>query len=221
MLARGKYVHQIEMHHIKPEAQEDYAKLLGSFYPKHLKNYGNEGLKLCGSWLSEIGELDKAVHIWEYDGYAAYDKINAKLAEDSNYQSYQKELRPMLNKRENQFCLEFAFWATSAPKFHGGIYELRSYLLKPGRLLEWEQNWKVGLECRRQFTEPVGAWFSQLGDLNYVHHMWVYPNLQQRKATREEAWKVDGWSETVYNTVRLIERMQSTILVPMDHSPLK
>jgi hypothetical protein len=30
--------------------------------------------------------------------------------------------------------------------------------------------------------------------------MWTYPDLQTRKTTRENAWQVDGWSETVYKT---------------------
>lgn len=47
--------------------------------------------------------------------------------------------------------------------------------LQPGRLLEWEMNWRKGLECRKQFCEPVGAWFTQLGELNTVYHMWTYP----------------------------------------------
>lgn len=64
-------------------------------------------------------------------------------------------------------------------------------------------HWRKGLECRRQFCEPVGAWFSQLGDLNVVHHMWTYPDLQTRKTTREDAWQVDGWAETVINTGKM------------------
>lgn len=72
--------------------------------------------------------------------------------------------------------------------------------IQPGNLLEWEMHWRKGLDCRRQFCEPVGAWFSQLGDLNVVHHMWTYPDLQTRKITREDAWQVDGWAETVTNT---------------------
>jgi len=117
--------------------------------------------------------------------------------------------------------LEFAFWATAAPHTRGGCFELRRYQLKPGRLLEWEVNWRRGLECRRQFCEPVGAWFSQLGHLNVVNHMWQYPDLETRKRTREEAWKVDGWAETVYNTVRLVNRMDGWILYPFSFSPLK
>jgi hypothetical protein len=125
----------------------------------------------------------------------------------------------MLQTRTNQICLEFAFWATSPPAVHGGIYELRTYELKViprsecfkepvivlnygfrrsawsssrvGNLLVRKAtihllvgltfaylllyNRHKGLECRRQFCEPVGAWFSQLGALNYVHHMWQYP----------------------------------------------
>jgi hypothetical protein len=35
--------------------------------------------------------------------------------------------------------LEFSFWDPAMPAKEGGIYELRRYVLKPGRLLEWEQ----------------------------------------------------------------------------------
>lgn len=34
---------------------------------------------------------------------------------------------------------------------------------------------RKGIEARRQFVEPVGAWFSQIGRLHQVHHMWQYP----------------------------------------------
>lgn len=32
-----------------------------------------------------------------------------------------------------------------------------------------------GIEARKKYVQPIGAWFSQLGSLNYVHHMWKYP----------------------------------------------
>jgi hypothetical protein len=52
-----------------------------------------------------------------------------------------KSLKPMLRSRESQIVLEFAFWNAVVPHESKMIYELRSYLLKPGRLLEWEQGW--------------------------------------------------------------------------------
>ncbi|KAG0048829.1 hypothetical protein BGZ83_006269 [Gryganskiella cystojenkinii] len=219
-LARGKYVHELQRHHIRPERFDDYVKLVSEAFPRMVKESNNK-IRLTGSWLTEIGELDTAVHIWEFDGYVGHAQEMDRLRKDPLYQKFLKELRPMLIRRDNQICLEFAFWKSRPPVDLGGIYEMRTYLLKPGNLLEWETNWRRGLECRRQFCEPVGAWFSQLGKLNYVHHMWNYPDLETRKKTREQAWKVDGWAETVYNTVRLIENMEANILLPMDFSSLK
>lgn len=32
-----------------------------------------------------------------------------------------------------------------------------------------------GIEARMKFVAPVGAWFSQVGRLHQVHHLWQYP----------------------------------------------
>lgn len=61
-----------------------------------------------------------------------------------------------------------------------------------------------------------------------VHHLWQYPyvlhslelsfelriyalsnrDLQTRKETREKAWQVDGWSDTVHKVIRFISSTQ-------------
>jgi hypothetical protein len=220
LLARGKYVHEMQQHWIKPECIDDYTKLVAAHYPS-MAAQDPANMKLCGSWMTEIGDMDTAVHIWEYTGYSGHAASRLRLRQDVQYLEFEKRVRPMLRKRKNLTMLEFAFWATAAPHDRGGCFELRTYELKPGRMLEWETNWRRGLECRQQFCEPVGAWFSQLGDLNVVNHMWQYPDLETRKRTREEAWKVDGWAETVYNTVRLVHSMQAQIMYPLAFSPLK
>ncbi|KAI9326360.1 hypothetical protein DFJ73DRAFT_866342 [Zopfochytrium polystomum] len=217
LAARGKYVHKMLVHNVKPEAWDDYTGLVTEHYPrisseKHLKR------ALFGSWYTEVGPLDQAVHIWQYNNYPGYHETNELLAKDEMYQKFMRDLRPMLRSRENQMVQEFDFWAGGEPT-QGKIYELRSYTLKPGRLMEWKTEWKKGLEARRKYMEPVGAWFSQLGDLHVVHHMWAFPNLQVRKEMREACWEVDGWATTVYNTVRMIDRMQSRIMQPFPFSP--
>lgn len=52
---------------------------------------------------------------------------------------------------------EFSFWPTSPPRKFGGVFELRSYTLHPGHLLEWEHHWRKGLEARKEVMEGVGA----------------------------------------------------------------
>jgi len=34
---------------------------------------------------------------------------------------------------------------------------------------------RKGIEARRKFVRPVGAWFSQVGRLHQVYHLWQYP----------------------------------------------
>lgn len=115
---------------------------------------------------------------------------------------------------------EFSFWPTTPPRQLGGVFELRSYTLHPGNLLEWETHWRRGLQARREVMEGVGAWFVQIGDLNTVHHLWQFANLEERKIRREKSWSIKGWAETVHKTVPLIQEMKSRIMVAMPWSPV-
>lgn len=57
VLARGKYVHSIVFHEVKPDKVEEYVKLVGSWYPKVAKDDENH-VNLVGSWRTEVGECD-------------------------------------------------------------------------------------------------------------------------------------------------------------------
>ncbi|KAG0743254.1 hypothetical protein G6F57_004831 [Rhizopus arrhizus] len=220
VLARGKYVHELQTHHVKPDKVDEYVELVSKYMPKIANDPANH-VHLCGSWSVEIGQQDSFVHIWEYKGYPGHKRTMEHLVQDKDYNEFMRHLSPLLISRQNNMMLEFSFWMTSPPKVTNNIYELRKYVLKPGRLLEWEMYWRKGLDCRRKFCEPVGAWFTQLGELNTVYHMWTYPDLQNRKTTREDAWNTEGWAETVQKTVPLVNNMTSSILKPLPYSPLR
>ncbi|KAI9029842.1 hypothetical protein CLU79DRAFT_732833 [Phycomyces nitens] len=140
MLARGKYVHELQKHKVKPDKVDAYIELM----TKHLPYIANDPLNdvhLCGSWMIDIGEQDTFVHVWEYKGYPGHRHTMERLAKDPNHIEFLKDLSPLLHSRENNMMLEFSFWKTSPPKITNGIFELRRYSLKPGSLLEWEMYW--------------------------------------------------------------------------------
>ncbi|KAJ2221465.1 hypothetical protein IWW45_008863 [Coemansia sp. RSA 485] len=220
VLARGKYVHELATHKVKPGCMDQYRDVVAQLYPYIVRNL-SPGTKLVGSWETDIGDLDTAIHIWEYQGYPALSKAYLEYRTDPKYQELHRKMLSFIQERNSQIMLEFQFWPTHPPVSKGGVYELRSYTLKSGTLLEWEQNWRVGVECRKHHEVPMGAWFSQLGDLNQVHHLWQYSDLQVRKEVREAAWSENGWPETVLNTVPLIQKMSSRIMLPMPFSSLK
>ncbi|KAL2269316.1 hypothetical protein VTJ83DRAFT_1500 [Remersonia thermophila] len=219
VLARGKYVHQIEFHEVKPEDVDEYVALVGSWYPR-IANSPETKVHLVGSWRTEVGDIDTFVHIWEYQRYHGLHASLHTISQNPDFPGFDRKLRKLIHSRRSSLMQEFSFWPTTPPRKLGGIFELRSYTLHPGNLLEWETHWRRGLKARREVMEGVGAWFVQIGDLNTVHHLWQFADLEERKIRREKSWQIEGWAETVHKTVPLIQDMKSRILVPMPWSPV-
>lgn len=57
VLARGKYVHAFELHHVKPDRVGDYVALVGEMYPA-IAGDGENKCHLVGSWKTEIGDCE-------------------------------------------------------------------------------------------------------------------------------------------------------------------
>ncbi|KAK3700326.1 hypothetical protein LTR37_016030 [Vermiconidia calcicola] len=219
VLARGKYVHSIVFHEVKPSKVDEYVELVGGWYPKMASMPENK-VHLVGSWRTEVGDCDAFVHIWEYQRYEGYHASLNNIQHHPEFAAFDAKLKKLIKSKKTSLMQEFRFWPTSPPRQLGGLFELRSYTLHPGNLLEWETHWQKGLAARREVMEGVGAWFVQIGDLNMVHHLWQFADLEERRARREQSWNVPGWGETVHKTVPLIQTMKSRIMVPMPWSPI-
>lgn len=57
VLARGKYVHSIVFHDVKPDRVDDYVELVGNWYPRMAKMPENK-VNLVGSWRTEVGDCE-------------------------------------------------------------------------------------------------------------------------------------------------------------------
>lgn len=120
-------------------------------------------------------------------------------------------------------------------------------------MIEWGNNWARGINYRQANDVPFAGFFSQIGRLYNVHHIWCkffnkkffryliaskrkikeiltnvewfyvfvlgYKSLQDRKESREAAWRAPGWDECVAYTVPLIREMHTRILRPTEFSP--
>lgn len=158
-----------------------------------------------------------------------------------NYQLLLKERGNYLRSRHLQYLLAFSYWPPLEKRKGPNIYEIRSYSLKPGTMIEWGNNWAKAINFRRNNDEPFAGYFSQIGRLYNVHHIWCkfnirmcltynwkkcilfsgYKDLQSRKDTRESAWRLPGWDQCVAYTVPLIREMHCRILSPTTFSPTK
>jgi len=57
VLARGKYVHSIVFHEVKPDKVNEYVELVGKWYPK-MAGMPENKVHLVGSWRTEVGDCD-------------------------------------------------------------------------------------------------------------------------------------------------------------------
>lgn len=57
VLARGKYVHSIVFHDVKPDKVDEYTELVGTWYPK-MASIPENKVHLVGSWRTEVGDCN-------------------------------------------------------------------------------------------------------------------------------------------------------------------
>ncbi|XP_066602656.1 protein NipSnap [Prorops nasuta] len=222
MLSDKETIYALHTHNIRPDSIDKYL----ANYEKHVDFIHSKkselNCELVGSWTVEVGDLDQALHLWQYKGgFERIDHTQIYLSKDQAYQQLLKERGNYLRSRHLQYLLAFSYWPPLTKREGSNIYEIRSYSLKPGTMIEWGNNWAKAINYRRNNDEPFAGYFSQIGRLYNVHHIWCYKNLEARKETRESAWRSPGWDECVAYTVPLIREMHSRILNPTTFSPTK
>lgn len=218
LLSDKEIIYELQTHNVRPDSSEKYLENYQQniqLIDAHKLNY-----ELVASWTVELGDLDQALHLWRYrGGFSIIDSAKKTLAQNKDFVALQKERGKLLRSRHLQYLLAFSYWPPIEPRAGPNIYEMRSYNLKPGTMIEWGNNWARAINYRRNNDEAFAAFFSQIGRLYNVHHVWCYKDLQARKETREAAWRSPGWDECVAYTVPLIREMHSRILTPTSFSP--
>ena len=205
-------------HDAKPDKSDEY---IGKYenYSKELIAKTSNKAELVASFRVVVGNQDQFIHIWRYhDGYKQASNIHRVMQTDSTLVKLNKEQMKDLVKRESQFMMSFSFWDHPKPQDHKSYYEMRSYVLKPGTMIEWANGWSKGIQHR---DNAVAGFFSQIGQLYTVHHIWRYGDLQARKDVRENAWRRPGWDECVAITVPNIVYLHSRWMAPNEFSPIR
>uniref|UniRef100_K7G3M6 Nipsnap homolog 1 n=1 Tax=Pelodiscus sinensis TaxID=13735 RepID=K7G3M6_PELSI len=136
-------LYKIQFHNVKPECLDAYNSLTEEVLPK-LHSDPDYPCDLVGNWNTWYGEQDQAVHLWLLappDPSAAASALAPPACPLTEYLAFRQERSKMLLSRRNQLLLEFSFWNEPLPRAGPNVYELRTYKLKPGTMIEWGNNW--------------------------------------------------------------------------------
>ena len=102
------------------------------------------------------------------------------------------------------------------------IYELRTYTVKPGTVGEMVKAAStVSTEIRgNNFGKLEGYWFTEIGPLNQVMHMWSYSDLNERARLRGELAKNARWTSEYIPLIRPILVHQEVRLLNVLRPPV-
>ncbi len=101
------------------------------------------------------------------------------------------------------------------------IAEQRTYRLKAGTVRDYLRTYEAeGLPLQRKHLgRLVGYFFTDIGPLNEIVHLWAYDSLDDRAARRAALSADPTWVAYAPKIFAYIETQESKILVPAPFSP--
>jgi len=222
LLADKNEVFEVLVEDVSPRYWDDYLAHKAEFMPL-LEAKTQNHCELIASWRFIHGDVNfRAMHLFKYsNGWTDIDKARKLLKNDQEFSTEEKKGWQLMKRQETEFMKAFSYWPMPDKRSGGHIYDVRSYRLKPGSMYDWGNYWAKGINCRKNVRDdiPYGGFFSQLGRLHTIYHIWCYNDLADRKQCREGTWHNPGWNDVVSNTVPLIRSMSTRILEPLPFSP--
>jgi len=99
------------------------------------------------------------------------------------------------------------------------IYELRTYTLKVRALDTVNKMFAERIAHRVKYSPLAGYWYTDIGPLNQIVHIWPYQDLAERAKVREAFAKDPNWPPPI---LEHIVKMESDLIVPFyAHNDLK
>ncbi|HGO6088860.1 MULTISPECIES: NIPSNAP family protein [Burkholderia cepacia complex] len=102
-------------------------------------------------------------------------------------------------------------------------YEMRTYTVQIGKMNEYLRHFeKEGLPVISRYATLVGWWYTEIGELNQVVHIWAYESLDDRIKRRTALYEDPDWLEKfVPKAFPMLEKMESKLLRPAVFSPIR
>lgn len=171
--------------------------------------------KLLGCWYCDIGALNRILFIRGFGGEGELVKERAALSKSDNPFGV-AELSTTMTM---DTYMPFDFVAPIPQGQLGPVYEVRTYLVKPGGLAGTLDSWRKALPARLKMSPLVTAMHTIGGAVPRFMHIWPYPDLAARQKIRADAVKAGVWPPPG-GAERLVNQF-SDIYFPAAFSPLQ
>lgn len=193
--------------------------------PAYIELYAAEGwplqlehLKRCdGFYVVDIGVQNSVVHLWTHADMAEREQCRTRMQADNRWNSFREKIRGFFLDQEDQILRAAPFF-TGEGRRPGpdDIVDLRTYTFHHGCMGEfielYESEGKAIQE--KHWGKPIGFYFSDIGGLNRLVHMWVYSGYDDRAKRRAALLSDPAWQSYMPKVLPLFVKMENTTLRP-------
>ncbi len=146
--------------------------------------------RMIGIFNTEIGDLNKIMHIWEYEDHGHRAETRA---EASTRDWWPPPIGDLLVKQTTKICTTPPFRPEPRLGANGGVYEMRTYQALPGTLPKIVEKWTAAIAAREELSPLAALFMSESGPLNEWIHFWAYDDLNHRAETRKKSRELANW----------------------------
>ncbi|HUO64303.1 MAG TPA: NIPSNAP family protein [Terriglobales bacterium] len=204
-------IYEIRTYGLKVGSLAEVEKRYGEAY-EHRKKYS----ELTAFFHTEIGPLNEIIHIWGYESLEERTRIRAAASKDPNWPP---KIQEFITRMSSEIVVPFTFAPLPKPGTYGPFYEFRQYEMKAGTLPDLLRRWEPKLPGRLALSPIALVGNVEFGTANRFVHIWPYPSLDARMATRKKAvaeglWPPGGGADTLVTQA-------TKIVMPSAFSPMQ
>lgn len=202
---------EMRSYDLKPGTVPAFEERFGAALPTRTKLS-----PLAGFWHTEVGPLNRVIHIWPYASLEERTRIRAEAVKAGGWPP---DLAEFIVSMTSEIYLPAPFSPPLEPRTLGAIYEIRSYTLAAGQMPGMIERWAAKVPERIKLSPLVAAWSSELGGLNKWVHIWAYKDAAERQRIRAEAVAKGVWPPG--SPAGTMLKQENMLVVPAAFSPLR
>ncbi|WP_151446476.1 NIPSNAP family protein [Lacisediminimonas profundi] len=172
--------------------------------------------ELVAAWTTEVGRVNDVLLLRRYDETSSASGPTEFTPGGKNWLS---DVLPMTQDVQIEQFRVVPYMTPPSPGKAGAIYEMRSYVYRPGMLDELLETWKEPLLNRTQVSPaPLVMYSINSRALRFIH-LWVYESYDDRLRIRAGEVAKGTWPPPGGRARWMTQ--ENSLLVPMGFSPMK
>jgi len=102
-------------------------------------------------------------------------------------------------------------------------YEMRTYTVQVGYLNEYLKHFEeVGYPIISKYQKLVGFFYTEIGELNQIVHIWEWESLDERAKQRKALYSDPEWLENfIPKAFPMLLKQESKLMNAANFSPIK